>query len=105
MSDLDVLLVTPPSRLEVYQNLSNDYAAIEPPVWSMLIAKYLISRNFKVEILDAEAEHLTHEETAEIMKRSQVFGIETKIMTLNQMLKVKCLIIWIKICQVKIGIF
>ena len=46
MSDLDVLLVTPPSRLEVYQNLSNDYAAIEPPVWSMLIAKYLISRNF-----------------------------------------------------------
>jgi len=65
MSDLDVLLITPPSRLEVYQNLSNDYAAIEPPVWSMLIAKYLISRNLKVEILDAEAEHLTHEQTAE----------------------------------------
>ena len=71
MSDLDVLLITPPSRLEVYQNLSNDYAAIEPPVWSMLIAKYLVSRNFKVEILDAEAEHLTHEQTAEMISRKE----------------------------------
>ncbi len=69
MSDLDALLITPPSRLEVYQNLSNEYAAIEPPVWSMLIAKYLSTRNHKVEILDAEAEHLTHEETAEIISQ------------------------------------
>ena len=31
MPNLDVLLVTPPSRIDVYQNLSNDYAAIEHP--------------------------------------------------------------------------
>ena len=43
MSKLDALLITPPSRLEVYQGLSNDYAAVEPPVWSMLIANYLLS--------------------------------------------------------------
>ena len=30
MSKLDVLLITPPSRIDVYQSLSNDYAAIEP---------------------------------------------------------------------------
>ena len=65
MSNLDVLLITPPSRLDVYQTLSNDYAAIEPPVWSMLIAKYLLRLNYNVEILDAEAENLTHEQTAE----------------------------------------
>ena len=47
------------------QDLSSDYAAIEPPVWSMLIAKYLSKHNYNVEILDAEAENLTHEETAE----------------------------------------
>ena len=29
MSNLDILLITPPSRLNVYQTLSNDYAAIE----------------------------------------------------------------------------
>ena len=28
MSNLDALLITPPSRLEVYQGLSNDYTAI-----------------------------------------------------------------------------
>ena len=61
MSQLDVLLITPPSRLEVYQKLSGEYAAIEPPVWSSLIAKYLMNKNFEVKILDAEAENMTHE--------------------------------------------
>ena len=62
---LDVLMVTPPSRLEVYQDLSGDFAAIEPPVWSSLIAKYLLKRNYTVKILDAEAELLNHKQTAE----------------------------------------
>ena len=65
MSKIDVLLITPPSRIEVYQNLSNELAAIEPPVWSSLIANYLIKANYSVKILDAEASHLTHRETAE----------------------------------------
>ena len=65
MSNIDALFITPRSRLEVYQGLSNEYAAIEPPVWSSLIANYLIKRNYSVKILDAEAENLTHEETAE----------------------------------------
>ena len=65
MSSIEALFITPRSRLEVYQGLSNDYAAIEPPVWSSLIANYLLKRNYNVKILDAEAENLTHEETAE----------------------------------------
>ena len=31
MSKIDVLFVTPQSRLEVYQGLSNEFAAIEGP--------------------------------------------------------------------------
>jgi len=46
MSKIDALLITPPSRLEVYQGLSNEYAAIEPPVWSSLIANYLLKKNY-----------------------------------------------------------
>ena len=65
MSDIDALLITPPSRLEVYQGLSNDYAAIEPPVWSSLIANYLITRGYSVQILDAEANSFSHDQTAE----------------------------------------
>ena len=76
MSKLDVLLITPPSRLEVYQKLSGEYAAIEPPVWSSLIAKYLLNRGYSVKILDAEAELLTHKETAEkICKENPVLAV------------------------------
>ena len=64
MSQLDILLVTPPSRLEVYQSLSGEYAAIEPPVWSTLISKYLLKKGYNVEILDAEADNLNHQETS-----------------------------------------
>lgn len=65
MSSLDLLLVTPPSRAEVYQNLSGEFAALEPPVWSSLIAQYALTRGYSVEILDAEAEGLTHAATAQ----------------------------------------
>ncbi len=62
---IDLLLVTPPSRLEVYQKLAGEYAAIEPPVWSSLIAKYMSIRGYNVKILDAEADFLSHSETAD----------------------------------------
>ena len=62
---IDLLLVTPPSRLEVYQKLAGEYAAIEPPVWSSLIAKYMSIRGYNVKILDAEADFLSHNETAD----------------------------------------
>jgi len=65
MSKIDALLITPPSRLEVYQGLSGEYAAIEPPVWSSLIANYLLKKNYNVQILDAEAENLSCDQTAE----------------------------------------
>ena len=65
MSKLDLLLVTPPSRLEVYQELSNTLAAIEPPVWSGLIAEFIRSRGYAVAILDAEAQGLNHQQTAD----------------------------------------
>ena len=65
MNKIDAVFITPPSRLAVYQGLSNNLAAIEPPVWSSLIANYLLKKNYTVQILDAEAENLTHKQTAE----------------------------------------
>jgi anaerobic magnesium-protoporphyrin IX monomethyl ester cyclase len=76
---LDVLLVTPPSRAQVYQDLSRDLAAIEPPVWSGLIATYLRQHSCSVAILDAEAQGLNQEQTAQqiaaIAPRLAVFVI------------------------------
>lgn len=63
MKQLDLLLINAPSKVGVYGALS-EFAAIEPPVWAGLIARYCLNRGFSVEILDAEAEELTTSETA-----------------------------------------
>jgi len=70
-SKLDALFVTPPSRVQVYQGLHSEFAAIEPPVWSGLMAEFMGRRGFEVAILDAEAEGLTHEQTAEEIARRE----------------------------------
>ena len=70
----DLLLVTPPSRKKVYQDLSNTFAAIEPPVWSGLIAEYINNKNFNVNILDSEAENLNYEEGEAVAGGSNLFS-------------------------------
>ena len=89
MSNIDALFITPPSRLEVYQGLANDYAAIEPPVWSSLIANYLIKRGYTADVLDAEAENLTHEQTAEKLQKKtkacSFYGLWSTTISINSM--------------------
>lgn len=60
----DILLVTPPSRDTVFQDLGKDLVAIEPPVWSTLMATFFRQVGISVEILDAEAESLGFDATA-----------------------------------------
>lgn len=62
---LDLLLVTPPSKDIAFQDLSRNFVAIEPPVWSTLLATFLRQKGFSVEILDAEAESIGYEKTAQ----------------------------------------
>lgn len=64
MKNIDVLLINPPSRAEVYQTLS-EFSAIEPPVWAGLIARYLNNHGIRTQILDAEAHGYFPEETAD----------------------------------------
>ena len=61
---IDVLFVTPPSKDHVYQNLSSEFSAIEPPVWSMLCATYIRNQGYSVAILDAEADHMSYGQCA-----------------------------------------
>lgn len=76
MSQLDLLLVTPPSRSAVYQALGNEWAAIEPPVWAGLIATYMRNRGYSVGMLDAEALGMTHQQCAEeINKRGPLLTV------------------------------
>jgi anaerobic magnesium-protoporphyrin IX monomethyl ester cyclase len=61
---LELLVLNPSSRQAVYQALAKELVAIEPPIWASLIAGYCQLQGVGVEILDAEAEGLTHEQTA-----------------------------------------
>jgi anaerobic magnesium-protoporphyrin IX monomethyl ester cyclase len=63
-SDLDLVLIHPGSRTQIYQSLGSSLAAIEPPVWASLMATFVRKRGFSVQVLDAEAEELTAEQTA-----------------------------------------
>lgn len=59
---LDVLFVNADSAAAAYQELAKDFAAIEPPTWSLLLAQSCRSQGFGVALIDATAERLTHEQ-------------------------------------------
>lgn len=59
---LDLCLVTPPNRNQVYQGLSANLAAIEPPVWSGLIAEMMRARGYSVRMIDGEARWLSFDQ-------------------------------------------
>ncbi len=62
---LDLVLVNPGGRAHIYQSLGSALTAIEPPVWAGLMGTYVRQRGFSVAIIDAEAEDLTPEQTAQ----------------------------------------
>jgi radical SAM superfamily enzyme YgiQ (UPF0313 family) len=62
---LDLVLINPSSRTQVYQSLGTKLSAIENPVWAGLMATFCRRRGLSVEIIDAEAEELVPDEVAE----------------------------------------
>lgn len=62
-SELDVVFVQPNVAEAVFQSLGNNIKAIEPPIWSGLLAKSMITKGFSADIIDAEALGLTVKET------------------------------------------
>src|SRR5205823_3504560 len=65
VSQLDLLIVNPGSRVEVYQALGTDLTGIEPPLWAGMLATFVRNRGYAVQIVDAEAEHLSPRQVAE----------------------------------------
>ncbi len=65
VENLDLLLVNPGARAQVYGKLGVSHSGIEPPLWCGLIAGYIRQYGYSVNILDAEAENLSPQDTAE----------------------------------------
>ena len=55
MAKLDLLLINPGGRELIYQDLSAELSAVEPPLWCRLLGGYVLDRGYSVEILDSEA--------------------------------------------------
>ena len=65
----DVVLINPGASRTIYQNLSDDLSAIEPPTWTRMIAGWLRDKDFDVAILDQDVFRWTPEEVAEQVKK------------------------------------
>lgn len=59
---MDILFVAPGNSSAIYQELSNDISAIEPPTWALILAQSCRSKGHGVGILDVNAERMSNEE-------------------------------------------
>src|SRR5947208_5341888 len=66
---LDLVLINPGSRTQVYQSLGSKLAAVENPVWAGLMATFCHRKGLSVAVIDAEADVLV---AAEVAERVQV---------------------------------
>jgi radical SAM superfamily enzyme YgiQ (UPF0313 family) len=64
---IDVVLVNPGSRQAVYQELGDQFSAIEPPSLAGLFAGYLRKKGCSVAIVDALAHNLSPAEAAQVI--------------------------------------
>ncbi len=68
MKQIDVLFVHPNASKKIYQDLSKDFSAIEPPIWAGMLTSHCLKRGFAAEILDCEALHLDEAQSAQRVK-------------------------------------
>ncbi|HJX13203.1 MAG TPA: radical SAM protein [Dehalococcoidales bacterium] len=61
---VDLLLINPGARAQMYGKLGTSLAGIEPPLWCALLAAFIRERGYSVKILDSDADNLTPEQTA-----------------------------------------
>jgi radical SAM superfamily enzyme YgiQ (UPF0313 family) len=66
---MDIVLINPGDRKQTYQDLGSNFSAIEPPFWIAVIAAYLRSNGFHVAVIDANAENISPQETADKVRR------------------------------------
>jgi anaerobic magnesium-protoporphyrin IX monomethyl ester cyclase len=61
---LDLLIIKPGNPKKIYGNLSNSFAAVEPPVLGGLVAGFIREKGYSVKIIDMETEGMDAEMVA-----------------------------------------
>jgi radical SAM superfamily enzyme YgiQ (UPF0313 family) len=80
---LDLLLVNPGSRSQVYGKLASSLSGIEPPIWAGLIAAVVRQQGFSVKLIDAEAENWSPEYIAEKVAEEDPFLTDIEVLGSN----------------------
>ena len=65
-NSVDVLLINPGDRKQIYQDLGDEFSAIEPPVFAGQFATYLRQKGHTVAIYDAPAMMASSDDVARI---------------------------------------
>lgn len=65
MPQLDILFIHPNAAQKIYQDLSKNFSAIEPPIWAGMLSSHCMRHGFGSEILDTEALQLEDHSAAE----------------------------------------
>lgn len=65
----DVVLINPGASRTIYQNLSDDLSAIEPPAWLRMNAGWLKDRGYNIAIIDQDAYRWTPKQVAEHVEK------------------------------------
>lgn len=63
-----ILFVHPNGSKKIYQDLSKDFSAIEPPIWALMLAKRARIDGIECDVLDCEALRKTSEQSIEEIK-------------------------------------
>jgi anaerobic magnesium-protoporphyrin IX monomethyl ester cyclase len=66
---IDALFIVPGNATGVYQDLSENYSAVETPTWALLLSESCRSVGHKVNIIDVTAEKLGHKEVLDRVLR------------------------------------
>ena len=89
--EVDVVFVNPGDRSAVYQELGNEFSAIEPPSLAAMFAGYLRNKGHTVAIVDAPAHNMSPRGVAEYIEKHHkpvlivrvVYGFQPSASTQN----------------------
>jgi len=90
---IDLVLVKPGGRLKLFGSLAGELSGFAPPLDIGLIAGFLRKRGYSVRIIDADAEFLTPEETAQRIREFNpllvgIFAHTIRMMHASETLKI-----------------
>ncbi len=72
--NLDILFIHPNASKVIYQDLSKDHSAIEPPIWAGMLANSVRKNNFRCHILDCEVLKLNYDQSVD-----EIINLKPKI--------------------------